>query len=108
MSWGPATVFIHERMPDSEVISGVVDRYSTTFRPSSSLSLPLPMPSLNINFSEIDNIDDDYSPSSTVTLVPPRSEDSRSLPPPFCSLTFPQCGNNPFGLQQGSLQRLGS
>lgn len=74
MSWGPATVFIHERMPDSDVIPGVVDRYSTTFRPTTSL--PIPMPSLNINFSEIDNIDED-SPSSTVVLAPQGSDTSR-------------------------------
>lgn len=74
MSWGPATVFIHERMPDAEVIPGVVDRYSTTFRPNTTL--PIPMPSFNINLSDIDNIDED-SPSSTIVLAPQGSDTSR-------------------------------
>lgn len=72
MSWGPATVFIHERMPDSEVLPGVVDRYSTSFRPT--LSLPIPLPSLNISLSEIDNIDEDYD--SLNPLPPTRTDNS--------------------------------
>ena len=73
MSWGPATVFIHERMPDSEVIPGVVDRYATSFRPT--ISLPIPMPSLNITFSDIDNIDED---SDSLNPVPPLRNDNSS------------------------------
>eukprot|EP00604_Paraphysomonas_vestita_P000673 CAMPEP_0174824840 /NCGR_PEP_ID=MMETSP1107-20130205/38542_1 /TAXON_ID=36770 /ORGANISM="Paraphysomonas vestita, Strain GFlagA" /LENGTH=391 /DNA_ID=CAMNT_0016054287 /DNA_START=78 /DNA_END=1250 /DNA_ORIENTATION=+ len=62
-------------MPDSEVLPGVVDRYSTSFRPT--LSLPIPLPSLNISLSEIDNIDEDYD--SLNPLPPTRTDNSSSL-----------------------------
>jgi hypothetical protein len=69
MSWGPATVFIHERMADDEVVPGLVDRYASSFQPN----YPIPMPSLNLTLFDIDNIDED-----SLNPLPPNHTDNSS------------------------------
>ena len=78
MSWGPATVYIHERVPDAEVRPGICDPFDR------SLSQPLTQsgPVLSIPRSVEDALDAadassiDSNGLSTRVLPPLHTDDS--------------------------------
>lgn len=73
MSWGPATVFIHERMEDTAVVSGVLDRLERRESPPApSSSAPLPPPPLDTDLNSVDS----GSALSTTVLPPVHTDDS--------------------------------